>query len=681
MKKNDKKLSRFLNVLIIPIVLITCMILSGYQKTAIPENPLTGEANPSKVLPDDGSAIGLDDNYLANLIDADINKAKGAEEESDDASEESNNEKEEEQQNSSENTEEGKIEENKIEENKSPNKEESNSGSSDISDNIGDSDKINPDNPGDNQRPSGDTTDIVYFTTTIKDGELIYSREYSFKVTHKQKELRVENETVYINNVIYPQFKGDVLLEDGKNTIRIAVTYVREDGKKISVYQDYVVYVDLGSITIETDLKNQTVETSTINFIAKATLKDKTIPIKVKCNGVEVESSSANYTVDLIEGSNTIELSAKSGDKSITQTYSIQCNLPKEFSIKTDLEDNQIVNTDSLSFTASMVNGSSKSRLTVVCNGKTMLPVSEDEYTAPLKIGTNIIRLKATDIIDGEKVTLNQSYTIKYVPIANEETKPVIKHINVTDNMEVTGNKFTLDVLPEDYKGNRIYSEGITVRLNGVVYPNNWQSDYTSYLLFFEGGINALDIRITDSEGRYTDYSYKINCTTVEDGEKLGEITFSIDANVLGLGYIVAPVQVEVIQGETASYTITRFLEENGFTYENTGSLDQNFYLKRIARPGIGLGVSIPEDLKQAIDEDGMAWTELSYDDSLGEFDYCQGSGWMYSVNGSFRGHGVSDAVFKDGDVVRIRFTLAYGKDIGGHVSTGGTDSNYDKVW
>ncbi|WP_040193225.1 DUF4430 domain-containing protein [Clostridium culturomicium] len=676
MRKIDKKLSRFLNVLIIPIVLITCMILSGYQKTAIPENPLTSEANPSKVLPDNGNTIGIDDNYLANLMDADINKAKGADEESDDASEESNNEKEEQQQNSSEN-----IEDSKREENKSPNKEENNSGSSDISDNVGDSDKLNPNNPGDTQRPSEDTTEIVYFTTTIKDGELIYSREYSFTITHKQKELRIENETVYINNVIYPQFKGDVLLEDGKNTIRIAVTYVREDGKKISVYQDYVVYVDLGSITIETDLKNQTVETSTINFTATATLKDKTIPIDVKCNGVDMESSSGNYTVDLIEGSNTIELSAKSGDKSITQTYSIQCNLPKEFSIKTDLEDDQIVNTDSLSFTASMVNGSSKSRLTVVCNGKTMLPVSEDEYTVPLKIGTNVIRLKATDIIDGEKVTLDQSYKIKYVPIANEETKPVIKHINVTDNMEVTGNKFTLDVLPEDYKGNRIYSEGITVRLNGVVYQNNWQSEYTSYLLFFEGGINALDVRITDSEGRYTDYSYKINCTTIEDGEKIGEITLSIDANVLGLGYIVAPVQVDVLQGETASYSISRFLEENGFTYDNTGSLDVGFYLARLARPGIGVGVAIPEDLKQAIDEDGLEWKDQRYDDSIGEFDYCQGSGWMYSVNGAFPNYGLSDAVFKDGDVVRIRFTLAYGRDIGGATATGGSGGNYSKVW
>ena len=53
----------------------------------------------------------------------------------------------------------------------------------------------------------------------------------------------------------------------------------------------------------------------------------------------------------------------------------------------------------------------------------------------------------------------------------------------------------------------------------------------------------------------------------------------------------------------------------------------------------------------------------------------------MYSLNGAFPGYGFSDVVFKDGDVIRIRFTLAYGKDIGGFSSTGGAGQNYDKVW
>ena len=472
------------------------------------------------------------------------------------------------------------------------------------------------------------------------------------------------------------------MLEEGKNEIKVSVTYVDKQGKKMTLYQDYVVYVDLGNLVIRSDLKNKTVETDTLDFTASATLQKKEVPVTVKCNGEELKSSSDNkYRAKLNEGENTIELFAESGGKSDKQTYTIQCRLPKDSKIETDLV-NQTVNTDTFSFKAAIINFSSKGRLTVVCNKKTILPVAENEYTVPLNIGANIIRLKATDIVNGKLVTLAEaSYVIKYVPIADEGTKPAIKHINVTDGMTITGNEFTLDLLPEDYKGNRIYSEGITVQLNGKVYKNTWQSEFTSYLLYLQGGANTLDIRIKDSDGRYNDYSYKINCKTVADGEKIGEITVSIDANVLGLGYIVAPVKVPIRQGETGSYFLTRFLEEKGFKYKHTGSLDIGFYLSRIMKPGIATGVSIPEDLRQAIDKDGLEWKEQRYDDSIGEFDYCQGSGWMYSVNGSFPGYGFSDVVFKDGDVVRIRFTLAYGKDIGGYKATGGQGQNYDKVW
>lgn len=652
MKKTNKKLIRFLTISVVPLLLIISMVLTGFQTKVQPENPLNTESTSSKMMPNAGKTIGLEGEYLANLGNADINKAEVSDENIDEDSLESN---------------------------------DKNDGKGDIgetSDNIGDSDKVNPNNPGDFQISSGDTTDTVYFTTTIKNGEVVYSRDYSFKINHKQENLRVKEERVYINNIQQPQFKGNVLLEEGKNEIKVSVTYVDKQGKKMTLYQDYVVYVDLGNLVIRSDLKNKTVETDTLDFTASATLQKKEVPVTVKCNGEELKSSSDNkYRAKLNEGENTIELFAESGGKSDKQTYTIQCRLPKDSKIETDLV-NQTVNTDTFSFKAAIINFSSKGRLTVVCNKKTILPVAENEYTVPLNIGANIIRLKATDIVNGKLVTLAEaSYVIKYVPIADEGTKPAIKHINVTDGMTITGNEFTLDLLPEDYKGNRIYSEGITVQLNGKVYKNTWQSEFTSYLLYLQGGANTLDIRIKDSDGRYNDYSYKINCKTVADGEKIGEITISVDANVLGLGYIVAPVKVPIRQGETGSYFLTRFLEEKGFKYKHTGSLDIGFYLSRIMKPGIATGVSIPEDLRQAIDKDGLEWKEQRYDDSIGEFDYCQGSGWMYSVNGSFPGYGFSDVVFKDGDVVRIRFTLAYGKDIGGYKATGGQGQNYDKVW
>ena len=59
----------------------------------------------------------------------------------------------------------------------------------------------------------------------------------------------------------------------------------------------------------------------------------------------------------------------------------------------------------------------------------------------------------------------------------------------------------------------------------------------------------------------------------------------------------------------------------------------------------------------------------------IGEFDYTSGSGWMYSLDGTYYpGQSMSAVYLKDGDVLTLRYTLAYGWDIGG-----GSD-NYGNV-
>lgn len=687
-----KKITRILMCILLPIMIIGGVIFVGLGSTVQPDNPLLLDSNASMMLPTGGNKLGLSDDFLSNLDDADINKAGISEKvnEDEDVTEDEIPEDVPEDVIENEIPEELGKEKDNSDDNSKPS--DNSDDNSKPSDNVGESEIINSNNPGDNQVPSEEESNKVYFTTTIKEGTTIESRDYSFEISHKAKELTVKSETVYVNASKTLQFKGNVFLDEGANIIRVAVVYSDKNSKRISVYKDYKIYVDLGNVAINTDLKNKTVDDEIMYFTAIATFNGKEIPIEATCNGLNIIKTNGKFKINLIVGKNKIDLSAVSGKHSDFKTYTINCVIPEGFAIKTSLVDKPVYESiqiprrdtsdESFSFTAYMRNGSRREHLYVAINDEPV-PINEDNtYKITYKIGFNYISLKATDEVDGVKKSITVDQTIYYIPLATEETVPVIKYINIKDGMTITGNEFKLDVGPVDYKGNRIYTENISVRLNGERQIYEWVSEYTSYPLWFKGGKNIIDIRITDVNGRFADYSYTVYCKTVEDGESVGEITLSIDANVLGLGYIVAPLKLSVIQGETGSYTIARFLEKNGFSYKNTGTLDIGFYLARIKKEGIAVGVNIPEDLKEAIDNDGLEWKEQRYDNSLGEFDYCQGSGWMYSINGSFPNHGFSDAIYKDGDVVCIRFTLAYGKDIGGFGAMGDDDGkNYDKVW
>lgn len=689
MNRAKKILKSAFPAVIAAVCIVCSVVFIAFQNPFVPENPLDSKTDASHMLISSGKGLNVSDDVLSQNENS-VNKTDSSKSEemssaseseaSSDESAESHDEKAAEQPKNTDTEYEPVIYQGVNKHNSSSQKPSEKQNDSKKELNSGDKDDIKK--SGEKQKPADQKTDTEYFSVTIKDGETVNSRDYSFEIIHKNPNLTVRSETVSVNGVKQVQFHGNVLLEEGKNTIRVAVKYTDKSGKAVSVYKDYTVFVSIpkAKLRIDTDLSDRETDSDSISFSACAYLGEQTVNVEVKCNGEIITSDdNNNYTVSLKSGENVIALSAQADSQSVSREYKIQCNASKGFDIYTDLED-MTVHTDSIDFTAYMLNGTAQGRLTVVVNGRT-LRADGNEYTAPLKIGSNVIRFKATDKIDGKKVTIDRSYNIKYVPAATEETAPRLEYINLTDGMTVRGNEFTLDLQPVDYLGNRIFYNGITVQLNGVTYLYRWASEYTSYLLWFQNGNNKLDVRITDTDGRYTDYSYAINCFVPGTGAKIGEITMSIDANVLGIGNIIPPTTVDIYQGEGAAEMLCRFLEENGFEYRYSGELNKGFYLSRISKQGLAAGVNIPQQLIDEINADGLEWKEQRFADSLGEFDYCQGSGWMYSINGSFTNYGFSDAVLKDGDVVRVRYTLAYGKDIGGFDATGGAGKNYDITW
>lgn len=143
-------------------------------------------------------------------------------------------------------------------------------------------------------------------------------------------------------------------------------------------------------------------------------------------------------------------------------------------------------------------------------------------------------------------------------------------------------------------------------------------------------------------------------------------ITISVEKFVLGQGYVMEPMQVQVTTEMNYAQVLDEVFEQQGLQYSHTGSLDSDFYLKgitgadngqtQIPQALIDFGDDYGIDLKTATNQEG---------NTLKEFSYTSMAGWMYSINNEFPGVGMSNKQVQDGDVFRIQFTLVgFGADL-----------------
>ena len=256
--------------------------------------------------------------------------------------------------------------------------------------------------------------------------------------------------------------------------------------------------------------------------------------------------------------------------------------------------------------------------------------------------------------------------------------------IGLTDGLSLKNPDVILLVDGLSYTGKQLYSNNYTVSVNGMVVPapvsqSGSKFGYSTYLS--NEGANTITITATDGDGYSATRSW-----TVYYEEGTVTVTVSVEATTVGLGYLVAPTEVTVPGGTDAWTVVQQVLTENGYTVSGSGS-----YLSAIQRSGICSGFFIDSELMELIMADGMDENGAGLDpqpfsmDSLGEFDFYRWSGWMYSYNGSYPGYGLNVCKPQDGSVIRVRYTLAMGKDIGGYSSANGSygvsSGNYYKEW
>ena len=294
--------------------------------------------------------------------------------------------------------------------------------------------------------------------------------------------------------------------------------------------------------------------------------------------------------------------------------------------------------------------------------------------------GTTIIQVKYKDA-DGD----TQLYIKKINYVRPEGSTPTEKQPLIRTNLKENGiyNQATLnfDVWVTNYRGKALAYSDMEVMVNGSPADYIGEMNRQTYSTQLRSGANTINIKITD------EYQYTVRKTyTVFYQTGKGRITISLEAGTIGIPYLIKPKEIDVESGVSLSHVLDEYLRSEGFTYTYTGTLDDGFYLAKIHKKNLIKGYKIPADLASKIKKDELLFDKNGFEslDDLGEFDFCQGSGWMYSINGLYSSYGFNKAYVQDGDTVRIRFTLAYGKDIGGYETMAGTYGvldSYGKEW
>lgn len=594
----------------------------------------------------------------------------------------------------------------------------------DIADNGGGSGGQTPDHaaPGDVTVPEAPDA-ALYFTTSIIDGETTAEETYPFTITHQpQREPIGLAVTVNGRELRYAAQTTSVTvhLAAGANTIVVSADY-REDGGTVRATRSYTVcYAQPGELIIVAKRTSDgrqlgelgTVSEGALTFTACAERDGSTYPVQsVELNGRTLAGSGGSYTADLNSGENRIRVKASYQSSTADVTYTIIYNA-NAFRISTTISETVIddstaqssasfekvtVDSQQYKFRLRLIRSTGKEAITNVrvsdsTGTFSLTQDSNERYTVDMGREDRQLYIDYRDSTGRSRTYKYQLHFQRGAEDTPEDRQPTIiaqveadgTVIGLTNGLTMKTPDLIVLVDGRSCNGQQLYANNYTVSVNGTVVSapisqSGYQFGYTAYLS--NEGANTITITATDGDGYSATRSWTVY---YENGDIT--VTVSVEATTVGLGYLVAPTEVTVPGGTDAWTVVQQVLTENGYTVSGSGS-----YLSAIQRSGICSGFFIDPELMDLIVADGMDENGAGLDpqpfsmDSLGEFDFYRWSGWMYSYNGSYPGYGFNVCKPQDGSVIRVRYTLAMGKDIGGYSSANGnygvSSGNYYKEW
>lgn len=564
----------------------------------------------------------------------------------------------------------------------------------------------------------------AYFKTSIINGSTVESETYGFSIQHLTT-LEVTGLSVTVNGkeYLFPANSRymNVRLATGANTITVSVNYREADGSTVCASKSYTVYyAQAGELIIVAKRVSDnkplnelaTVTDGELTFTANMVQDGNEYPVQsVTLNGRTLTGIGDTYTASLNSGENRIRVKASYQSSTADVTYTITYNA-NAFRIETSISDTVIddntaqssasfekvtVDSERYRFWLKLDQSTGKESIdrVRVSDSTGTLSLTQDSdgrYTVDMGREDRMLYIDYRD-------STGRSRTYKYLlhfqrgaEDTPEDRQPTIiaqveadgTVIGLTNGLTMKTPDLIVLVDGRSCNGQQLYANNYTVSVNGTVVSapisqSGYQFGYTAYLS--NEGANTITITATDGDGYSATRSWTVY---YENGDIT--VTVSVEATTVGLGYLVAPTEVTVPGGTDAWTVVQQVLTENGYTVSGSGS-----YLSAIQRSGICSGFFIDSELMELIMADGMDENGAGLDpqpfsmDSLGEFDFYRWSGWMYSYNGSYPGYGMNVCKPQDGSVIRVRYTLAMGKDIGGYSSANGnygvSSGNYYKEW
>lgn len=222
----------------------------------------------------------------------------------------------------------------------------------------------------------------------------------------------------------------------------------------------------------------------------------------------------------------------------------------------------------------------------------------------------------------------------------------------------------TLTLTGYDPSGDKLDHKHIYVFLNNIfVYPHLTCNGSFSYKLDYAEGSNTIEVYVSDNSDRYKIYNYTVDYTVPE---KLPAVV-SVDAASIGMGYMITPTAVEVVEGKTVAEYVKEILSLNSYSTFSKGSHTTYYEFRGLYRSDLYSKYEpiIDDNVKNAILEKTDILTKSGhYKNFIKNGYFYTDSKWIFEINGEKHFDSMANYTLNEGDILRVRFTLHEGEDL-----------------